>query len=137
MEFSYAKNLGIGRTIRYDPLIFITLVGKQEVDIYSLIDSGSPSNLFSMDYAEKAGIDLSNTRKVEIHGINGKQNGYLKKVTMKFLGKRWRSEVIFCDRNEDHDLLGSQGFFQHFEVRFRYYERKFSISPAPSLYWKK
>ena len=65
MEFSYAKNLGIGRSVRYDPLIFITPVGKQEVGIYSLIDSGSPYNLFSMDYAEKAGIDLSGARKVK------------------------------------------------------------------------
>lgn len=123
MEFQYTKNIGVGRAVRYDPLIFITLVGEQEVDIYSLIDSGSPSNLFSRDYAEKVGIDLSDARKVEVHGVNGKQTGYLKKVTMKFLGKTWQSEVVFCERSADHDLLGGQGFFQYFDVRFRYYER--------------
>ena len=137
MEFLYTKNLGIGRQVRYDPLISITLVGEQEIDIYSLIDSGSPSNLFSADYAKAAGIDLSDAKPVEVRGVNGKQEGYLKKVTMRFLGKEWQSDVVFCERSEDHDLLGGEGFFQYFDVNFRYYEGKFSISLAPALHWKK
>lgn len=137
MEFFYTKRLGLGRNARYDPLVYVTLIGKKSVEAYCLIDSGSPHNLFSVDYAKTAGIDLSRARPVDVRDLHGKQNGRLKKVILRFLGKSWETEVVFCERGEDYNLLGGQGFFQYFDVRFRYYERKFDVAPAPALYWGK
>lgn len=135
MEFLYTKRLGLGKNARYDPIILVTLIGKKPIDVYCLIDSGSPYNLFSVDYAKAADIDLSRARQVEVRGIRGKQGGRLKRVAMNFLGKTWESDVVFCERSEDHDLLGNQGFFQYFDVHFRYSEGKFDITAAPRLNW--
>lgn len=137
MEFSYTKTLGLGHITRYDPLISLVLGGEREIEIYCLIDSGSPYNLFSAEYAEAVGIDLSHAKSVEVRGVNGKQHGYLKRVSMRFLGKTWDSDVVFCERSEDHDLVGGQGFFEYFDVCFRYHERKFDVVPVPDLEWKK
>lgn len=137
MEFFYTKRLGLGKSARYDPLIYVTLIGKKPVEISCLLDSGSSNNLISLDYAKVAGIDLSRARRVVVHGLHGKQTGRLKKVKMNFLAKSWETDAVFCERSEDYDLLGGQGFFQYFDVRFRYYERKFDVVPAPGLHWEK
>lgn len=137
MEFLYTKRLGLGKNATYDPLIYVTLIGKKLSEVYCLMDCGSPNNLFSLDYANAAGIDLSHARRVQVHGLYGAQEGRLKKVKMRFLEITWETDVVFCERSEEYGLLGNQGFFQFFDVRFRYYERKFDVTPVPALDWEK
>ena len=136
MEFTYTKTLGLKRQVRYDPLVQIELVGRHSFSFYCLIDSGSADNLFTVDHATQAGIDLSNTRKVKSHIGGETYDGYVKNVTMKFIGKKWRANVVFCDRGDGTDLLGGHGFFQYFTVRFRYFERAFDVTPRPDLRWR-
>ncbi|MEX1112658.1 MAG: hypothetical protein WEC84_04290 [Candidatus Andersenbacteria bacterium] len=137
MEFSYTKKLGYGRNNRFDPLIPIKVIGQDEFEVYCLVDSGSPCNLFSTEIAEAAGIDLTGATLVgEVHAGGKKQPGYMLDVAMEFLGKQWTASVVFYEHNEDNNLLGGESFFQYFDVHFRYYERKFDILPVPDTQWQ-
>lgn len=65
MEFQYTKKLGYGRNSRFDPLVSVKVIGDEEFDAYCLVDSDSQCNLFSIDVAKAAGVDLLGARKVD------------------------------------------------------------------------
>src|SRR3989344_6000303 len=107
------------------PIIeIILLYGKRVISYPVLIDSGADYNIFHSGVADALGIKLTSGKKRRIYGL-GEQpiKGYEHKIDLKMVGLRSvQSKAIFTKELSDHafGVLGNEGFFSHFRVRFDY-----------------
>ena|SRR3989344_7038687 len=108
----------------YRPIIpVILLFNKEFIGYEALIDSGSDYNVFDASVAEFLGIKVSFGHKRQIVGIGEQKiKGYEHKITLKIAGRRYNTLVIFSKQipSNSFGILGSQGFFSHFIVKFKY-----------------
>ena len=107
------------------PIVEVILLhGKRIVSYPVLIDSGADYNIFHSVVAEALGINLTSRRKRKLYGLGGQPiKGYEHKINIKMVGLRTvESKAIFTKELPGHafGVLGNEGFFDHFEVRFDY-----------------
>ena len=102
----------------------------------ALIDSGADFCLFPLNVARVLGLDLNSLSTAQIGGVGNAANLTFYDTLTIELG----DGVIFDTRvgfTEGMDrfgfgLLGQKGFFENYNVEFRYRERSFTIEPARS-----
>ena len=94
--------------------------------IYGLIDSGSESTLFPMDFAVKNNIGMKDAKPVKnMRGLfEGRGFGYQKKISVKIVGEegvsnRFLLPIIFVSRPIiDEFILGRDVIMEKFKVIF-------------------
>ena len=117
---------------RWLPQVSLLIHGpKLTVDIPTLVDTGAEHNVISSDLAGLLGISLEEGRPVTVVGIGGEQiRGRLLKVDLQLRDERWSASTIFAGIGNGRAVLGHAGFFDHFNVTFRYTKREIEIKRA-------
>lgn len=128
MSISY-RYVKINRPKPLDPIkvpaIPITLVGREQIEIVALLDSGADLTAISKSLAEILGLKLDGKRE-PVLGIGGKGEAIKSKVKIivKNSHEKYTLEipvfVFVSDLDEDFPvLLGRTGFFDNFEITFK------------------
>lgn len=114
------------------PIIEVILKSETRVGIFpSLIDSGADYCIFSMETAKLLGIRLKPKNKTTISGIeSAKVKGYWHELELRVAGKVYTAKVIFAKISDyGFGILGQQGFFDHFDVKFSHSRQTVEIEP--------
>jgi hypothetical protein len=105
--------------------------GPKPVKVSCLVDSGSDTTLLHKDYAAELGLQWDAGIKSKTFGIEGNEAPmYLHEVEFEVINlkaSKRRITLGFVDLSNVHALLGQQGFFENFIVRFRYREKMFAV----------
>jgi hypothetical protein len=117
-EFSYIQN---------HPLIEIVLIGpKERIKMLALLDSGADYSLFSLEVAERLGIQKENGTKVGLQGVVGEPFlGYLHRVPIQVEDMVFNCTIVFSKVKTT--LLGRDNFFLPFLVTFNEKQQKVSL----------
>ena len=136
MAFSFRYkpvNLSSGKI--YRPLIPLTFNGKESIDIFGLLDSGSDMTIIPADMAEAIGINLEN----EISGISGSSiKAWESFISLKF-GKgheiyEFKIPVLVPQDTEySKIIIGRQGFFNQFKIIFIENEKRIEFKKDTNL----
>ena len=102
------------------PIIPISLSTKSASIRYeTLIDSGSDFNIFPTEIAEKLGIDLKNKRRIHFSGVEDILiEGFIATVFLGINHKNHKTNIVFADLQSAAGILGQNGFFDIFSVKF-------------------
>ena len=112
------------KKVIYRPIIPVILFyRKGMVGYQAIVDSGSDYCIFESQVADYLNIKLTSGNKRKIIGIGGREiKGYENKVTFLIAGKQYKTNAIFSRQipPDSFGVLGNKGFFDHFEVTFKY-----------------
>ena len=116
------------------PLIPIKLIGlRGNWEGYALIDSGADRSLFNMAIAEEIEVNFEKDLLENFSGIEG---GILKarlsKVKLQIIDMEETIEIIagFVDSPHISAILGQDGFFDSFRIKFERDHNIFEITPV-------
>lgn len=115
------------------PVIPVLLKSDKRFIIYpGLIDSGPDYCVFDISIAEILGIKLSVKEKVNISGVSGKSiKGNFGNLVLKVGYKSYKVKVVFAKIGKfDHGILGTKGFFDHFDVKLSYRKQTIEVQPV-------
>ena len=116
-------------------MVEIELYGKNIITALALIDSGADCNLINIEYADRLGIDLTKMMHKEFTGIEGKQmKCFVAEVLIliKHFDKPIRVPFAFIDSPAVDILLGQEGFFENFRIKFEKDHDVFEITYPPN-----
>jgi len=119
MKFRYAR---YGKALR--PVIPVTLLhNSQKLGYQVLVDSGADICLFDAEIGVSIGIDIKAGIPKTVFGVGGKSSlYYVHKVTIDVGGWEHEIEAGFMPnvsgRIMQYGLVGQQGFFSNFIVKF-------------------
>jgi hypothetical protein len=98
--------------------------------ITCLLDTGSLHNRFGIWVAEVLGIDLDGAERGRLAVAGVTTTSLLVPLEPELEGFRWSAPVAFCDPWPfGFHLLGQEGFFRYFVVRFRASIPAFEVEP--------
>ncbi len=124
MKYKYASTPTFsenGRIVKR-PLVEIEMVGKERnINALGLLDSGADSTLVNMQYAKILGIALDEKKKKDFVGIqDARMSCYLAELSLrvKHVDKTIVIPVAFIDSPSVDVLLGQEGFFDAFKIKF-------------------
>ena len=117
------------------PMISIVLYGPRgSIIVDALIDSGADRSLFHISLARAIGIDVSKYPKATFSGIeSGELHASLCDVKIEILGMRGTTKVAagFVDSPGVSAILGQEGFFDNYRIKFEKDRDIVEIVPAP------
>lgn len=124
MKFDYLTVSGAldskGRLVKRPILpLEITTSDGQTLGAFGLLDSGADTTTLNIEYAEALGVTLGNKR--EIMGVgNGKTTVFEGSFTftIKHMGKKITVPAWYVDSNNVNILIGQEGFFEQFKIKF-------------------
>ncbi len=126
-SFKYKPERLRSGSVLYRPIIPITLEGKEKIDVFSILDSGSDMTIIPMEIAEV--LDIKYKKENELFGITG---GPVKthegKLRISF-GKghevySFEIPVLVPEKENLSVIIGRAGFFSQFKITFIESERK-------------
>ncbi len=112
------------------PIIPIILKSDSNFILYSgLIDSGADYCIFSLEIAQKLGLNLSSKNRAQFVGVGKEQiKGLWGKVDLRIGDITYETKVIFAEISEfGHGISGQKGFFDHFDVKLSYNSQTINI----------
>jgi len=116
------------------PIIPITLFGpKGSVNVDALIDSGADRCLFNAQIGREIGLEIEKGEKESFSGIEGGEIvAYLHKVKLQIIGidKIVELEAGFTDAPGVFAILGQDGFFDAFKIKFEKDHNIIEITPV-------
>ena len=136
MKYSYTSFFPPDRTLKWikKPIISIEVFGpKNSIKFAALVDSGADCSLFNIQVAEALNIDLSNAKPARFTGISGQIDGYrIEKVKIKVDGIDNLVEIPVCFVKSPTVglLLGQEGFFDQYRIKFEKDHDTFEINPV-------
>jgi predicted aspartyl protease len=135
-KFQYTQSLALNTQgdLTMRPMMALEIVLKDGKKVFplALIDSGADQTMVNIQYAEKMGIDLSNSPVRPMNGIEGTgaKETYVAPFTLKFA--KWNEELTvpacFIDSPSVNILIGQEGFFDVFRIKFEKDHNSFEIS---------
>ncbi len=131
LHFRYKSLKHSDGTISKVPLVPIKVIGKETLILYGLVDSGSDMCAVSKRVAELLGLSLSGKKEISF-GVGGKAESVQSRmiVTIKQGNERHRLNLPVKIILSNHDfpvILGQEGFFDKFIIKFNKGENKFSL----------
>jgi hypothetical protein len=135
MKYRYTSFFPPDSTLKWikRPMVQIEVSGPQNTKKFNaLIDSGADYCLFNTEVAELVGLDLSKAKTRRLTGIGSIIEGfYLNDVEMRLEGieKTIKIPVCFVKTPNVGLLLGQEGFFDKFRIRFEKDHDTFEIIP--------
>ena len=123
MSFSFKYKpikLKSGRGI-YRPLIPLTLVGAEHLDVLAVLDSGSDMTVLPKEIAEV--MNIKYFEEDELFGITGaKVKAKIGRITISFGKNReiynFQIPVVVPDKENISVIIGRIGFFDNFKITF-------------------
>lgn len=134
MSFRYTQlpNPRIPSRPFYRPYVIIRLThANKNKNVISLIDSGADLCLFHSVIGRMVGIDVEAGSELPFEGVSGaRAAAYLHRVSLTVRGlSSIDINVGFTDSMAvGTGLLGQQGFFEHFQIRFQLAKGSFEIN---------
>jgi hypothetical protein len=118
-------------------LITVTVSSSSKTRSFkALIDSGSDITVMDKRIADLLDIDLIESEKGTLLGVDAGREGYLHEVSLQTdgFGEVCTFRVLFIeDLHKDFDvILGQQDFFRRFIVRFERHQNTFYLALAPT-----
>ncbi len=101
-----------------------------------LVDSGADINVFSAELAVILGIDLERGEALTVRGATGQsETFYVHPVTVSLGDVTFKTTAAFADvpHLELAGLAGQRGFFDRFEISFRFQDGTFALEPEKGL----
>lgn len=136
MRFSYLKLPSTISKLKWTARPYIQVKLTEPKDsrvVYALIDSGADRSLFNIQIAEKIGLDLTNAQEEYFGGIEGGNlKAKLHKVKLEVIGMNEEIEILagFIDSSGVAAILGQDGFFDAFKIKFEKDHGVIEITPA-------
>jgi hypothetical protein len=101
------------------------------IDLLALVDSGADDCLFPMEVAHLLSLDLDATQAHRYGGIGeGEVVGIFGNVTLEVGGSAFPLYAGFADAPSIVPILGQNGFFSLFEVRFNLSKERLELEPV-------
>lgn len=98
------------------------------VPIVGLVDSGAAGNRFDLRLARQAGIDPSRGRLERLQIGGAHRLAYRITIDLRLGRHSWRTPVSFVeDWPVSYQVLGLDGFFDQFDVRFKGAHEQFFV----------
>ena len=123
------------------PLLAVQFVrGTRSFDGLGLVDSGAGMTLAHADIAKFLGIDEANCSRKPVGGIVGENaNGFVCDVDLyvKYLPDVLTIPVLFVPNLRVGLLLGHDGFFDSYRIKFQKDSNFFEISRSPLKKYEK
>lgn len=138
LRFSYHVIKHRDGTIGKVPLIPISLLGKEIIDVFGLVDSGSDMCCIPLSVARALGLSLDGKRE-KSRGIGGlvisAESRLIISVQQK--SERYRFEVpvqVLLTQEECPIILGQNGFFDKFIIKFNKGEEKIILKRVGKIF---
>lgn len=115
------------------PMVMVELFGKTgSKKMLALVDSGADVSVLNIGVAELLGIDLSKAERQRTIGISGGQETFVSTIEIQVekQDERIKIPVQFIDSQYVDALLGQEGFFDHYRIKFEKDHDTFEITPA-------
>lgn len=134
MKFRYSQTLStrLDGRFKFRPIIKIELIGdKEKIQAFGLIDSGADNIMLNVQYAKALGIKLDKNKKLNFRGIGrGEVETYIAliKYKVEYFPYTISTQVVFIDSENVDILLGQEGFFDYFRVKFEKDNQTFELS---------
>jgi hypothetical protein len=105
--------------------------GNRYIDLFALIDSGADECLFPVEVARALRIDLRQEKSHQYAGIGaGAVTAFFETVTIEVGGWPFSVYVGFSDSPSVVPILGQNGFFNLFDVRFNLSKEAIELRPV-------
>jgi hypothetical protein len=114
------------------PYLALNLLnGSRLFSCYGLIDSGADDCIFPASFARQLGFELLSGRRYPFGGVGSQgQEAYFFEIEMEIvnIGRRMVSVGFTTSLDQrGHGLLGQNGFFDRFSVRFDHKKGTFTV----------
>ena len=111
------------------PIIPVSLKNKQfSIRYEALVDSGSDFNIFPTEIAQRLNIDLKNSQTIHFSGVEDSPiEGYIARVLLSINHENFKTNVVFADLPNASGILGQNGFFDIFSVKFNLFKEEIEI----------
>lgn len=97
----------------------IASVGKNDVKMQALIDSGATISVFKHEIAQELGLTIEKGEEVILGGVGGRIKGYIHKLEVTIAGIKFLCPVVFSrEYLVSFNLLGRDVFFEKFKIIF-------------------
>ena len=129
-----------GSGLSYVPLLEVELVrGEKKFTSRGLVDSGAYMTLAHSDIARILGIDRNDCPKKPVTGISAETEGFVKEVDLyvRHFREKITIPVLFVDDLRTAVLLGHEGFFESYRVKFQADQSVLEVSRSPSKQYGK
>lgn len=114
------------------PLIEVSLAGNTDIRFPALVDSGATSNKFDIAIADALGIDASAGPVDSFAAGGARHTGNIVDLELRIGRWTWCAPITFVHNWEHpHGILGIDGFFDNFSVRFEATQKSFSLTRRP------
>lgn len=102
------------------PIIPVSVSFKQSSIRYeALIDSGSDFCIFPLEIALKLNVDLNHSKRIHFSGIEDSSvEGHIASILLDVYDVHVKTNVVFADLSSASGILGQNGFFDLFIVKF-------------------
>lgn len=98
---------------------FVVSKNDQAARIFALVDSGATVSIFREDVAEQLGVIVENGKETYLGGVGGRIKGYIHKLEIEIVGKKFLCPVVFShEYTVSFNLLGREAFFSQFKIIF-------------------
>jgi hypothetical protein len=117
----------------YLPILDVMVISKsrRRLRTFALLDTGAGVTIFGTQHAEDLGIEWKECPTIDVIGLGGDSTGYAEEVKLVIPASNyaWDVKMVFSPGIDAAKgawpVLGHNGFFEHFEVRFK--NRRFSV----------
>jgi predicted aspartyl protease len=139
MKFSYSKIPHSHPSKKWisRPMITVTLHGPRgSVNVHALLDSGADKCLFSNQIGEEIGLNVKEGEEEIFGGIEGgRVKSYLHEIEVQIFGDSKKIKVVagFTDARGVNAILGQEGFFDAFRIKFEKDRDAIEINPLRKL----
>lgn len=115
------------------PLLPIVIHDIRSTAVSALIDSGADRSLFHVSIADEIGLPLEAGKEETFSGIEGgRLSARLHKVKIEIVGMEGMKEIEvgFVDAAGVSAILGQEGFFDEYRIKFEKDHDSFEITPV-------
>ena len=136
MKFPYIKTPSADPRKKWAsrPMIQIMLFGPSgSITVWALIDSGADKCLFHSALGKEIGLVIEKGEKEDFSGIEGEKiTAYLHQIQLQVVGIDEKAEIAagFTDAKGVFAILGQEGFFDAFRIKFEKNHNAIEINPV-------
>ena len=115
------------------PIVSVILTHRENTSVVALVDSGADRSLFDAEVGRDMGLDVESGEAEYFGGIGeSRVEAFVHKVRLQVVGIERTVEVSigFTKNLGVSGILGQEGFFDAFRIKFEKDHDTFEITPA-------
>ena len=115
------------------PIVSVILTHRESTSVVALVDSGADRSLFDMEVGKDIGLDIESGEVEYFGGIGGSRvEAFVHKVRLQVaeIEKTVEVPIGFTKNLGVSGILGQEGFFDAFRIKFEKDHDTFEIIPA-------